>query len=410
MVGYEMLELRAPELDPSSDSFFDGELIGNKSTASHWIEENTVHRAPSISSEVYSTRFFLGPQVLIVRDEVRRLSHALAPEFRQLGVVTLKDGSVVGKQIVFSGYTQRAHITLRKYDGKIFVLHSSGSGETLSVYLDDRRIETEASAPDFPFMAFAQEPVGFVATTPPPYGILAYKSRDTGKIYLRRIVGDEIGQERLLNSPPSIGGVDFGISGQTVIFRINVLSDGKVVPMSAVSNDGGETITDFTKIDLGDAPFTEFRPANTATEIDRSGNIHIPIGAVQNDDFHLIDCVPGKVATDAIVTKKNTHNFEAFGPFPSTGGKTVFEGISVGDGITDGDGIIISVVSDGRIFASNSQSGGTSYPQPAQLNYDMPKAACLKGTQCFTKGVRSNTVSMDYLLLEADDLVLVQRK
>lgn len=402
IVGYALLPLASKELQASSDAFFDGEPVGNKAVARHWIEENDVHRAPSLSDELYSTRFFLGAQTLLVRDEVRTLTHVVAPARNSLSVVAIKDGTITSREILFSGFTQRAHIALRKFDGKTFVFHTSGSPNSLRLFLNKQSIESEAAAPDFPYLAFSQEPIGHVAASAPRYGLLAYKDRESGRIYFRKIAGEEVGPERQLNCPPTVGGVDFGMSGDAVLFRINALEGGKVIPMSAHSEDAGDTISEFTRIDLGDAPFTEFVPANAAIDVDHSGNLHIPIGAIGGDTFHLLDCIPGKIVTDAVATKRAKHNYEVYGPFPSNPGNSV-NGIGVGDGITDGDGIIVTVVTEGRILAANSQAGGTNYPEPAFLNYDMPRAAALKATHCYTRGARTNSVTMDYLLLESDD-------
>jgi hypothetical protein len=70
--------------------------------------------------------------------------------------------------------------------------------------------------------------------------------------------------------------------------------------------------------------------------------------------------------------------------------------------LTDGVGIIATAVDGGKVLSSNSQSGGTVFPEPAFLNYDMPQVFCLKATHCYTRFGAPNTVSMDYVFVEAD--------
>ena len=44
-----------------------------------------------------------------------------------------------------------------------------------------------------------------------------------------------------------------------------------------------------------------------------------------------------------------------------------------------------------------------TYPEHSLLNHDMPKIFAFSTTQCYTRGVTPDTVSMDYVFVEADD-------
>ncbi len=251
-------------------------------------------------------------------------------------------------------------------------------------------------------MDIAQPPIGHPALAPPAFGLLSYKSRESGKLYIRAMSNDKIGPERIIDAPETVGGLDFAIAESQIVFRINAIIDGRVVPMMATSKDNGESLTDFEPLDLTETPFKEFLPANTPVQLDHLGNPHIPVGAVDDSSFHLLDFIPGHVVTDSLVVDKQIRNHELLMAFPKKPDKVV-NSLGVGNGLTDGAGIIATAISAGKIFSANSQSGGTHYPDPAFLNYDMPRVFALKATPCYTRGARPNTVSMDYLFIESDD-------
>ncbi|EIE53065.1 hypothetical protein C357_00384 [Citreicella sp. 357] len=72
-----------------------------------------------------------------------------------------------------------------------------------------------------------------------------------------------------------------------------------------------------------------------------------------------------------------------------------------GDGLTDGIGIIGVFLNTGELYTSNSQSGGACYPDRTHLNHEMLDVAEFSSTDCYTTGKKNNTVSMDYIFLEA---------
>ena len=402
LVGYSMFASDPEKNQPTSDEYFDGAPIGTKSIALNWIEENDVHRALSLSGKIQTNRAFLGSQMLAARDEVRNVTHVVIPDSSGVSVASIKNGEVVARSILFRGHTQRAHISVCKYDGVPLVIHCSGSEEESGIYINEKKMKTKCKMPDFPFMDIAQPPIGHAATEPPLYSLVSYKCRKTGQIYIRKIENDKIGKERKLDTPPTVGGVDFAIGESQVIFRINALIDGQVIPMVATSTDGGETVSSFDPLDLSETPFKEFLPANTPIQLDHLGNPHIPVDAVDPELYHLLDYIPEHQVTDALVVKRDLRNHPLLMPFPKKPG-LVANNLGVGDGLTDGLGVIATAIADGKIFSANSQSGGTSYPDSVLLNYEMPRVFSLKATPCYTRGKRPNTVSMDYLFIEADD-------
>ena len=75
----------------------------------------------------------------------------------------------------------------------------------------------------------------------------------------------------------------------------------------------------------------------------------------------------------------------------------------MGDGITDGLDIIATGLSQGKLFVSNSQAGGTHFPPKRLLNHEMPEIFSFRSTECcYTRAQVPNTVSMDYLFIEMD--------
>jgi hypothetical protein len=397
------------------DHFFDGQPVHNKSTALNWVEENAVHRAKTLSTHIDSTRMFLGPQSIAVRDEVRHLTHMLAIEPEELFVISLKDGEVYERLSVFKGHTQRAHIALNKYDGSVHVLHASRQGDLNNLFYNGRFVPTESDNIDFPFMAFAQVPIGHVQTTQPD-GWLSYKNRSTGKVYLRHIDKSyNFGEELLIMDVPCIGGIDFAINDKFVVFRANQLQAGSITPTSAVmKNSESEPLSEklnFTPLisDVSALKDGVFFPANSAVLSDHLGNFHVPVDVRKNDgDMYLIDMIAdkntGKVDLCVEAIDLGHRGVGSLANFPKKQITLSSTNLGKGDGVSDGVGIIASGLSEGRIFASNSQTGGYVYPVATQLNYEMQKMHCFKTTECYTRHKTPNMVTMDYAYLESDDL------
>jgi hypothetical protein len=70
--------------------------------------------------------------------------------------------------IIFRGFTRRAHLTINKYDGSLNVLHASADGKGgIGLFLNDQRIPTASDDVDFPFLALALVPIGHIQAAEP---------------------------------------------------------------------------------------------------------------------------------------------------------------------------------------------------------------------------------------------------
>ena len=271
----------------------------------------------------------------------------------------------------------------------------------LGLFLDADALRTEARNVDFPYMAFSQAPIGHVARERPPFALLTYKCRDTGRLFLRRMEGENISAEKRLDTPPCLGGVALGISGNKVVFSLDAIVDGKISPMIATSTDGGMNVTPFTPVGFDSFAADYFLPSSAPPAVDYLGNIQLPYVAVKGDRVHLLNVLEDAIV-DAIVVDRKGYGGVTVAAFPKKSVVTVMA-MGRGDGRTDGMGIIASAVSGGRLFAANSQAGGIHFPEERLLNHEMQRIARFKATDCYTRGAKPNQVSMDYVYLEAGD-------
>lgn len=388
-----------------TDTLLDGIEITAKSKVAKWLDENQVHYARLLSERISSTRFLLGAQVIAGRDDVKKLSHILVIEEDQLVRVTLSLSNEVERYIVHRGMIKRAHLTINKFSGYPHVIYvaTDDSGSSL-LFLDGREIKTSSSDVDFPFMALCQAPIGQVQMNQPSYGLLGYKCRTSGKIFLRDISSDEsVGSEREISTPHCLGGIDFAISGDRVLFRVNSIENESLTTRVANSSDKGTTLSPFEIIDLGGFEPDEHLPATSPVFRDYLGNFHVPVATLKGDKRHLFD------AMDDLAVESMTLSARGFGytlaAFPKKPG---MEALAVplgrGDGTTDGVGVIATATDQGQLLVSNSQTGGAIYPQERLLNHEMPKVFAFKATECcYTRAQTPNTVSMDYIFLECDE-------
>ena len=70
--------------DDLDDSLFDGEPIPREISPRAWLKEGDVHRTNVLTKTLETTRFFVGPQVCITRDDIRRTTWAGVVEERRL--------------------------------------------------------------------------------------------------------------------------------------------------------------------------------------------------------------------------------------------------------------------------------------------------------------------------------------
>lgn len=386
-----------------SDTILDGVPIVGKSSSEIWEEENKLHGARSLSNAISSTKMFLGRQVIAIRDDINLITHAAFVEHDALVKISLKNGQLISREIIRSGHTQRVHICLNKYGGELFVLHASANNGNTLLFLKNKIVPTSSSNVDFPYMVFSQTPIGHIQTDEPEYAIISYKCRSSGKLYYRIMRNGKVGEEKELRSPQCLGGVDFEIKHETVLFRIDAIKDGVLVPMVAQSNDGGASVTDFSPIPLTGYDLDAVLPEGGGIVKDHLGNFHIPVTVLKGESRFLLDVLPDDTIVEAMQLSQKGYG-TTLAAFPKKPDKTI-SFFGRGDGVSDGTGIIAVGLEEGKLFSSNSQAGGINFPPARLLNHEMQKIFAFKPTDnCYTKSHAPNTVSMDYFYLEADEV------
>lgn len=385
-----------------SDALFDGILITPGVIPQNWRLESQVHQSVILSRKIDTTRNFLGPQTNIVRDEVRKTTWAA---FIEKGSLIVMNVSASGTQrtVLAPENVWRSHIVLDKYSGTIRAAWITRINGTRHLWLDGVQLSTVAADPDFPYLDLSQVSIGHVQDQPASFGLLSYKDRSTGKIYIRRLDGGGLGVEQEIAAPSTIGGMSFAISGDRVLSRIDALDAGRLVPMISQSSDGGMTFDSFTAIDLPYGPGAHAIPSPPPV-VDYLGHFHIPVTVTDGSTSVAANVVMDQAFVEAIEIPGRVQNISkiALERFPK---KPVVVDTLVarfGNGLTDGLGLIMVIESGGLLFTSNSQAGGIHFPAGVHLNHEMPKIACYDSTECYTGGITANTVSMDYIYLELD--------
>jgi hypothetical protein len=384
------------------DELLDGITITRKDIAAHWLTENSVHRAVALSHRIEDTRSFLGAQVIATRDDIRQLSHFIVIEPDCLVLITTALGEITEKRVIYQGQIRRAHLCLDNYSGSTSCVYVVQRDAGTSVpYLNSDELATSLTDIDFPFMAWAQAPKGHVPIASPVYGLCSYKCRTTGKLYIRSIdTTGAVGAERELVAPTCLGGVDFAIHNNEVLFHIDAVIDDRLVPMTASSSDRGDSITAFTAIDLQDFIPDVIVPTASPIARDYHGNFHVPIAALKDDQQHLLDVHSGDVV-ESMVLKGRGYGYDLL-VFPKRPDEADILGR--GNGVTDGIGIIATTIVEGKLMISNSQAGGFHYPKERCVNHEMAKMFAFRATECcYTRAQNANMVSMDYLFIESND-------
>ena len=383
-----------------SDSLFDGDDVPAAVVARNWVLEHAVHQTVLLSSALSSTRSFLGQQKLMVRDDVRLTTIAAVQEGDRLVLVTIANGQQVRSVFQRQG-VWRSHIELDKFSGEPIIAWVRDGAER-QLFLSERRVETEAADLDFPTFALSQAPIGHVQASPAPYGVLAYKSRKTGQLLARRVVGAEHGPEIALAAPLFLGGAGLAISARTVLIRIDAIEGGRITPMISRSVDEGRTFGAFEPVPLPYGDDYRVIPAHAGPIVDYGGFFHLPVGVTNGVESIALDVLVDEAAVEAIKVSGplDPRSGVAAAAFPRKPGLEAMIP-RFGNGTTDGLGVISILVTEGRLYTSNSQAGGIHYPEPVHLNYDMPQIAAVAYTECYTSGLKPNIVSMDYAYLEA---------
>jgi hypothetical protein len=398
---------RRPATRLANDAYFDGEPLPREIAARHWTLEGDVHEARRIARVTDSTRYFTGPHVTILRDDMRRITWAATVERNRLLLTEYlqpaASESERGRETLAEGGIWRYHIALNKYSGRVsatWIVQANGDGAEL--WHDGRRLDTEARAVDFPFFGLSQVPIGLVQASEPGYGILGYKCRETGRLFVRRVEGEDVRDEQVVTERETVGGISFGIIGDDVLGRVDLLEDGRLVPALLKSDDGGLTFSKPRSIDLSEVdPEFVVRPGFQRPIVDKGGAFHIPIGLESAEESLALNHVlAAGLLVEAIRVKGRLRKTE-LEVFPSTLGS----GNTFGNGVSDGHGLIMALnTENGYLFSSNSSAGGSHFPDAELLNHEMPLVAAFSASECYSSGLKRNAVSMDYLYIEANNI------
>lgn len=401
----------------TADALLDGVAVKSPTYAAHWILESHIHQTIKLSESVGTTRNFAGSNQSIVRDEIRQKTWAVHNSSDGTVVLSEIIGKRVNQKVLFTEGAWRTHIHLDKYSGTPFVTSILGKSGNTKLFFGAAEVSTSGEFIDFPCFSTDQVPIGHVPHKSPEYGVLTYKDRNTQKIYIRRFFDNSFQDERVLFEGDSAGGASLAVVGSQVIAFVMASAAGKIVPMYAVSTDKGVTFSAFDALDVPLDADIEIYPNSGGPTIDFSGVAHFPLlagNASKTTSFDII--LADQVAVESITVERGIDRLsvarhDAFPKSSSCRETIMFDSSAIpvtndyrkGDGISDGVGIIATMLVKGRLFSSNSQSGGMSYPNKLHLNHEMLEVAAYATTQCYTRGEHPNTVSMDYIFLECID-------
>lgn len=407
------------------DRFFDGTATPRTISSRRWLAEGTVHQERILSDSIDSTRYFMGPQISVLRDDNRRVTWAVTCETSERGSdrrrllihkfpgawPTAKMPPSPEHRCLTEGQLWRHHIALNKYTGEVTMTWITGTEQAAQLWVNGEAIDTEATLPDFPFFEFSQPPIGHVPSEAPPFAILGYKCRKSGAVFVRRVVDGKIEAETRLEVGTTVGGISFAISKDTVLARVDLQEKGELVPALIWSTDAGRTFEKPKRIELShyEKGFKVI-PGFTRPVVDVGGHLHVPIHVGNGKESVALNYV---VREDALVEAIRVRGYDAVSPTAGSSGgvpkisQEVFPATlgnpnAYGNGVTDGHGLIMVLNTEGRLYSSNSSAGGMFYPPSAHLNYEMPLISVFATTECYTSGLKPNYVSMDYLYLETD--------
>lgn len=392
-----------------SDQVFDGRNTPREIEPRNWLPEGKVHQERILSSHVDSDRYLLGPQVVVTRDDMRRVTWAASVDGDALVLsryagpnVERNLGQKVERRILTRDPVWRYALALDKFTGETRAAWVTGKPGSRRLWLDGKRVETGDADVDFPFLAFSQVPVGHVQTRPAPFGVLSYKDRQSGQLFLLRVKGDDVSQPIAIDAKDCMGGVSFAIFGEEVLARIDMVVDDQLVPAVLHSGDGGLSYSEPRPIDL--SPLEkgfEVVPGYSKPIVDKGGGFHVPIAMTNGKEALAVNLVVRENALVEAIRVRGVTKAVSIEVFPSTVGSET----SFGNGVSDGHGLIMVLgTQDGQLFSSNSSAGGIYFPPAALLNYEMPLVAAFAASECYSAGQKPNMVSMDYLFIEANDV------
>lgn len=389
-----------------NDTAFDGVTIPREITPRAWVKEGDIHQVNVLTKTLDTTRYFRGPQKSVTRDDIRRTTWAGVVEDNRLLLCEASGPRPnqfpkprFERKAIADGDIWRFHLALNKFTGGVSVVWIARSAGAHRLWLDGTEVSTSSRSVDFPFLALSQASVGRLQTEAPKFQILTYKCRDSGKIFYRRIVNNEIGPERTLEIGPTAGGASIGIAHDRVVIRVDQIRNGRLVPTLAESEDGGMTFGNIREIDLsGYDPGFNVVPGYTAPTVDKGYGIHIPIFGDNGQESTALNYVLAKNTLVEAIRVQGTLPDGSLEVFPSTlGSRNPF-----GNGVSDGHGLIMVLSTEGRLYSSNSSAGGIHFPDSALLNHEMLNVAAFDASECYSSGLIANYVSMDYLYVEGD--------
>jgi hypothetical protein len=304
------------------------------------------------------------------------------------------------REVVRHARIWRYHLNLNKYTGEVSVTWILRDDDGAQLWHDGRCLNT--GDVDFPFFRLSQVPVGRVQEEPPPYGLLGYKDRASGEIFIRRLERDDWEAEQVVLDRPTVGGISFGIVGDDVLARVDLLKGDQLVPALLKSTDAGRSFQEAEEIDLsGVSDGFAVCPGYQEPIVDKGGALHVPIGMASDTESLVLNHV---VAADLLVEAIRVFGLprkSELRVFPSTlGSENTF-----GNGVSDGHGLIMVLATEqGYLYSSNSSAGGSHFPEPLLLNHEMPLIAEFTASECYSSGAKPNFVSMDYLFIEANNV------
>ncbi|MCK6525078.1 hypothetical protein L6R49_27045 [Myxococcota bacterium] len=384
-----------------------GEPVSTTTNTRVWKAEAEVHHARPISSRQRSTRPFVGGLAQTVRDEVRRRTWALVVEDGALSLLEL--GGLAPRRLLASEGVLTAQLALNKHSGAPSVVWVTSTG----LLLDGHRLDTGDDAPELPSLSFSQAPIGHVVDRPPAFVVVGWRDARTGDCVLSRLEADEgpSGWRQTtttrLPAPRGLGGPRLAISGDEVLVAVASWGRDGVQQALYRSTDAAGAFCEVPeRLDAGTwGDGWQGAPALAAPVVDHRGNFHLPVLLRRGREIMTVNVLPGDAVVEAIEAEAGHRAALSLAPFPKRDDPLPARATPsrFGDGRTDGLGLIMVLMADGRLYASNSQAGGRHFSAPARLNHELPHVAAFAATDCYTSGDRPHTVSMDYLWMEGDE-------
>ena len=311
-----------------SDVIFDGRSTPREIEPRNWLPEGKVHQERILSGHVDSDRYLLGPQIVVTRDDMRRVTWAASVDGEALVLsrysgpnVERNQGQKVDRRTLTREPVWRYALALDKFTGEARAAWVTGKPGSRRLWLDGKPIETGDADVDFPFLAFSQVPVGHVQTSEAPFGVLGYKDRKTGRLFLVRLEGNEASKSVAIETKDCLGGISFAIFCDEVLARIDMLVDGQLIPAVVHSSDGGRSYSEARPIDL--SPLEKgfnVVPGCSKPIVDKGGGFHVPIAMTDGKEALAVNLVVRENALVEAIRVRGVTKAVSVEVFPSTVG------------------------------------------------------------------------------------------